>query len=334
MRPLKIRESRLPDLLDRWCSTAEVWAPRAAPGGAVLRPYEPGSDVDLDYGSFLEPPVVLLSACRSGASAASERPGRTSGGDVPLVLFGIRPCDAAALELLDAVPSRSGPTAASGLRPSRARTVVVLACTCPRMSCFCTSMGGGPAGVRGADLLIVPAGGDLLLKRQTARGDELLASSADLLTPAAADVVHSAAETVRAAEEHVALAVPGDSFGEPSSAFGTAAWRELVESCRGCGVCVTLCPTRGRGESSAEGGHDDDRPAPHGEAPAGGDAPEAGRATLERRDRWWRDRLERRFGRGSVARGGPLCVGCGRCIRYCPAGLDFRSVLRGSWAAR
>jgi sulfhydrogenase subunit beta (sulfur reductase) len=76
----------------------------------------------------------------------------------PTVVFGVRPCDARALARLDDVflarterdvhyEARRGPAVLIGL-----------ACNTPSWGCFCTSVGGSPAGSDGLDLLLTDLG--------------------------------------------------------------------------------------------------------------------------------------------------------------------------------
>jgi len=86
----------------------------------------------------------------------------------PLLVFGCRPCDARAMAQLDAVfgPQNKGWTDPYFLKRREQAVVIPLACSSPCPTCFCTAMGGGPAGTEGADLLAhqLPGGaGDALL---------------------------------------------------------------------------------------------------------------------------------------------------------------------------
>jgi hypothetical protein len=88
--------------------------------------------------------------------------------EVPLptqktLVFGCRPCDARAMSQLDAVfnPRNKGFADPYFLQRRENAVVISLACAAPCPTCFCTAMGGGPAGTEGADLLAheLPGGG-------------------------------------------------------------------------------------------------------------------------------------------------------------------------------
>jgi sulfhydrogenase subunit beta (sulfur reductase) len=49
---------------------------------------------------------------------------------------------------------------------------------------------------------------------------------------------------------------------------------------------------------------------------------------LDRLRERWRQRIMHKFRYAVENHNHPFCVGCGRCIRNCPAGLDLRTVLK------
>ncbi|MBM4321720.1 MAG: hypothetical protein FJ125_17735, partial [Deltaproteobacteria bacterium] len=76
----------------------------------------------------------------------------------PRVILGARPCDAAALEVVDRV---MGWDYRDELWFGRrqATTIVALACPGVDASCFCAALGLAPDATRGADVMLVPVQG-------------------------------------------------------------------------------------------------------------------------------------------------------------------------------
>ncbi|MCK4613701.1 MAG: 4Fe-4S ferredoxin, partial [Thermoplasmata archaeon] len=72
--------------------------------------------------------------------------------DKPLLLFGIRPCDARAMTVLDRLFTWDYIDPYYVNKRERA-TVIALTCTKPQANCFCTSVGGSPYSTDGADML-------------------------------------------------------------------------------------------------------------------------------------------------------------------------------------
>ena len=97
----------LPALLTVWRDRAAVLHPRKeGENAARLAAYEPLMPVDLDYGNLAMPAVDILNGYQDvlfhweGTERTYEaRPGTEEGRRT--ILFGIRPCDVAALSYLD-----------------------------------------------------------------------------------------------------------------------------------------------------------------------------------------------------------------------------------------
>jgi len=327
MTTWQLHETRLPRVLERWQETAEVRMPhRGRDGEATLDVLGPGTAPELDFRNFVLPPGsrALL---RDGAVLPT---GTHAPDDGPVVVVGIRPCDATAIRLLDGRRSCVEPVGpAPGPRRSRL-LLVSLACTRPHMTCFCLSVGGAPDDERGADVAMVPAGEELVLSAHTTGGQRLLEAAADLLEPARPETTERAEELLWAAEERIApvrLRGLGEVLAGP---IDPAVWRELGETCRGCAVCTLLCPVSAGGEREAptSGGSRGSGRSTAGRDRWEAEAGTAVRPAWQRRAAWWEDRVRSLFGAAAEAGGGYLCVGCGRCVRHCPMSLDLRAVLR------
>jgi sulfhydrogenase subunit beta (sulfur reductase) len=89
------------------------------------------------------------------------------------LIFGIRPCDARALSLLDQVLAGRMPD--PYYLPRRERTLLVgLGCRQPYDTCFCTSLDGDPFNTRDVDLLLTDTGREFVVKASTRAGAALL----------------------------------------------------------------------------------------------------------------------------------------------------------------
>ena len=261
-----------------------------------------------------------------------------------ILVFGCRPCDARALSQLDTVfgPENKGYADPYFRRRRESAVVIALACASPRPTCFCTAMGGGPAGTEGADLLaheLASQGGALMLEAVTDKGRALLEAHPDLLTEAGPRMVDEAKRADAAAEAAVRQANDlGVELGVELSAlkknmdpaFGDGRWEELTTSCIGCGSCTYLCPTCHcfdiADESRLYKGRRirtwDSCQFPLFTKHASGHNP---RKTKKER---LRQRFMHKFSYAVENTGLALCVGCGRCIAGCPVNLDIRDVIR------
>jgi sulfhydrogenase subunit beta (sulfur reductase) len=260
----------------------------------------------------------------------------------PLLVFGCRPCDARAMAQLDTVfgPENKG-YADPYFRKRRELSVVIpLVCASPCPTCFCTAMGGGPAGKEGADLLAHELhGGSLLLEAVTDKGRALLENNRGLLTEAGPEVVEEAKRNAAAAEAAVKKANElGVDLGADLSAlkrnmdpaFDDGRWEELTVSCLGCGACTYLCPTCHcfdiADESRLYKGRRirtwDSCQFPLFTRHASGHNPRK-----NKKERL-RQRFMHKYSYAVENTGAALCVGCGRCISGCPVNLDIRDVVR------
>lgn len=244
---------------------------------------------------------------------------------VDRILFGTRPCDAAAFPVIDQVFGWDEVDAAYFGR--RQRTVVVsIACDQPCETCFCTSVGGSPAGIEGADLLLTPMRDGYHVQIMSERGQALVERYERFFEPS--DQAHN---RERAALEDMwrdAIERTIDLEGIELAGFEEPVWETLAQACVDCGICTYLCPTCHCFDIQDEGDPD------QGERVRVWDActfyeytrAHAGqpRPTHYRR---YRQRIMHKFRYYPENLGKVLCVGCGRCIQYCPVGIDLLAVL-------
>jgi ferredoxin len=298
-----------------------------------------GGPAILEYGNFaLSPKAFFLPQTQT---LLRFREGKVEEPVLPeqaTFLFGVRPCDAAALLALDKVFLDGEPSASLGPGPCdpyyehfRARTTVIaLACTQPASSCFCTSVGGGPGDGAGADVLAIALDGSLLLRGQTPKGEELLASVADLFGESTDAAAKEAEERIGAAEALIAPVRTDDGAQRLRDAYESPLWATAGQKCLGCGACSFLCPTCHCFDITDEVRNGTGRRVrtwdccayPLFTLHASGHNP---RPTPKER---WRQRLMHKFRYALENYGRFFCVGCGRCIRNCPVSMDLRGVLK------
>jgi ferredoxin len=245
----------------------------------------------------------------------------------PLALIGARPCELAALDILDRVLGYGG-TPDPHYRARRDGAFVVVAeCGAPAATCFCTSMGTGPGADVGFDLALTEidddAGHRFVVRLGSERGAEVLArvsslpaSSADL--QGRRQVLAAAGATTRQLSVDGLAALLARNLDHPR-------WDEVAERCLACGNCTLVCPTcfcsdvrdkttltgEIRRERSWASCFDLEHSYLHG-GPV--------RATTSSRYRQW---LTHKLSTWWDQFGTSGCVGCGRCIAWCPVGIDL-----------
>jgi len=243
------------------------------------------------------------------------------------VLFGVRPCDARSILNLDCAFLEKGYIDTAYADKRENLTTIALACSeIPHITCFCDSMGGRPDGTEGADILLsdTKTGDSWLVTVVSDKGRviEELWNEKKLLS----DTDTAAAKTPKCT---LKINKSKDLAKKLTSAFEDPAWTRFSEACIGCGTCSYICPTcycfdiatEKRGNEAGEFRCWDCCMFSDYSRMAGGHDP---RPTKKER---LRNRYLHKLAYFDERYGRTLCVGCGRCISKCPAGLDIASVI-------
>ncbi len=286
---------------------------------------------------FLSPPrETLFRARRSGRGGIEIVPEPVEG--PPLAFVGARPCEAAALAIQDRVLA-AGEHPDEAYRARRERALVVVAsCTEPGGTCFCASMGAGPAAGPGADVALteVADGGrhHFVVEAPTERGEAVVARLG--CREATAAEAEEAEALVAAAASRMGRRLDVEGLRERLLArYDDPRWERTGDRCLGCANCTMVCPTcfcvtvedttdLGGGESARERRWDSCFHLDHSVLHGG-----SIRASSASRYRQW---LVHKLATWHDQFGTPGCVGCGRCITWCPAGIDITeeaAALRG-----
>lgn len=250
-------------------------------------------------------------------------------GGPPYALLGVRSCDLAAIGIHDVVLTGRAFTDVRYAARREGGFVVAVTCTTPGGTCFCASVGGGPHPERGHDLalteLIDDLGHRFVVEVGSDRGAEVLAdvpsTEASVLDEAAVEQV------VRQATASMGRTLKTDGLRELLHASAESPrWDDVASRCLACTSCTLVCPTcfctsvedvadltgdvaeRHRVWDSC---FDQDFSYIHG-----------GALRVETRSRY-RQWMTHKLASWVDQFGMIGCVGCGRCITWCPAAIDI-----------
>lgn len=317
------------------------WTDRQEPGSYRLVPRDDEARFGYAVGPhswkrYLFPPRSLLWRAEVTPEGFVTQPGDV---DPPRYAFlGVRGCELAAIRIQDKVFLESGvvdPVYAARRAPA---FIVAIHCSTAASTCFCVSMQTGPRAGEGFDLALTEVLEDgvphYVVEVGTRRGADLLAriphavAAPEDVTSAEAVVAATAASMTRTMDTGGIRELLAASMDHPR-------WDDVAERCLSCGNCTMVCPTcfcssvedttdlAGTG-AEAWRRWDSCFALDHSRLGEG-----SVRGSTKARYRQW---LTHKLGTWIDQFGTSGCVGCGRCLTWCPVGIDITAeiaALRG-----
>jgi sulfhydrogenase subunit beta (sulfur reductase) len=308
------------------------WTDEQAPGSYRLKRREDDALFGYAVGPhswkrFLFPPVTpLFSASRDGQAVLTEDPEPP----VPKYAFiGVRACELAAIDVQDRVFVR--PDTQDPVYGARREGAFLVAVNCAEAggTCFCVSMGTGPKVTQGYDLALTELLSEdehlFLVEVGSERGAEVIAGLPS--APAAEEHLMTADRIVERTAASMGRTMDTDGIKELLYRnLEHPRWDDVAARCLACGNCTLACPTCfcSSVEDSSDLAGDEagrqrvwdscftlDHSYLHGGSVRG--------STRSRYRQWMTHKLATwidQFGTSG-------CVGCGRCITWCPVGIDI-----------
>ncbi len=339
MEPVSLKKNNVAALVEKLRPSYQVFGPVEKGGMVDFQEINDGHDMVVSFqNSRLSPKSLFLpqsqgmfqfhlDPTRDDAHVLKELPEK----GLPRVVFAMRPCDAKALQLVDAnfdTPAYRDPW---WVKARETTTLVGLGCSAPCSTCFCTSVGGGPFEGAGLDVLLTEVGDVFLAEGLTEKGRRLI-EAGQAFEPADGTLAQKALEVRQAAEEAMASPIDISNLAalDVLALYGADFWEGVQFSCINCGTCTFLCPTcwcfdiqdETYGLSGIRMRNWDSCMFPLFTLHASGHNPRGTKV----------DRVRQRFMHKlkyyvDKYENGVACVGCGRCVQHCPVNIDIRQVM-------
>ncbi len=278
---------------------------------------------------FLFPPRYnLFTAKKANPEERKDGSWQVRENDAPsprYALVGVRACELAAIQIQDKVFMR--PDFFDPIYRARREGLFILAVNClhPNATCFCVSMGTGPRHRSGFDLcltemddlFLVEAGSELGLSLLQRRKYEL--PSAFIQTAAQQALEQAEGQMGRSLDTR-------DLPGLLTEHLDADRWTQVGKRCLSCANCTLVCPTcfcwdatdqtDVTGKLTRRERLWDSCFNPNFSYVFGGNT----RPNIRSRYRQW---LTHKLGQWKAQFDVLGCVGCGRCITWCPVGIDL-----------
>ena len=246
--------------------------------------------------------------------------------------IGMRPCELAAMEIQDRVFGGGPFSDPEYLTRRKEAFVVSVNCVVTGGTCFCSSMGTGPRARKGFDLavteLLDESSHDFLIEAGSPRGEEVLADLQQ--RPAADDELAEADRLLRLAAVSMGRSLETTEIKELLlTNLDHPRWERVGDQCLTCTNCTMVCPTcfcatvedaqSLDGSTATRIRHWDSCFTNEFSYIHGGSL----RTSPAARYRQW---MTHKLASWIDQFGMSGCVGCGRCITWCPVGIDITKI--------
>jgi ferredoxin len=277
--------------------------------------------------NFLYPSVARLWRGKAGGDGFQLEEGPE--GSSKLAFVGLRSCEIHAIEIQDRVLLKGKYSDPIYKARRQDNFIVAVNCGCAGGTCFCVSMGTGPKATSGFDLALTE-----ILEEE--RHYFVAEVGSGLGAEVFDQVPHKAAGSKEIAKAEAVVAETAGQMGRTLDANGikemlyrnyeNPRWEDVAKRCLTCGNCTLVCPTcfcvTVEDVTDLTGEHVErwrkldscftmDHSYIHGGSV---------RSSARARYRQW---MTHKLATWIDQFGTSGCVGCGRCITWCPVGIDI-----------
>ena len=265
-------------------------------------------------------PLVQIERSKDGFTTRSTLPQSEK-----VAIIGARACDLAGLAIQDQIFLQGEYQDPYYATRREGLFIIAVNCTRALQTCFCASMETGPRAKHGFDLVLTEVDDSLLIEAGSEAGRDLLSNlslstGSDQLSAEAATRIEACAQSQVRRLDHSRLPQAlYDAHEHPR-------WDDVAGRCLACTNCTMVCPTCfcHTVEETPDLSH---QQTAHARLWDSCFTQEHGyihgkniRPTIKDRYRMW---LTHKLASWIDQFGMSGCVGCGRCITWCPVGIDL-----------
>lgn len=246
----------------------------------------------------------------------------------PIAFIGAKACDIKAMLIQDKVFMNAPHP--DPHYTARRKQLFLIALNCTRITdqCFCVSAGGYPKAKDNFDLGMTEMEGGFCVEVGSEKGKALID---DLhLKNAPTDTIKKADEDIEKAAHSQTKTLP---FNNQKPLRDTLfnnlnhpRWEEVADRCLSCGNCTSVCPTcfcHTEVEVPSLEGDKSEHQREWDSCFTKGHSYIVGKVVRDDTKKRYRQWMTHKLGSWHDQFGESGCVGCGRCITWCPVGIDI-----------
>ncbi|MCL4376762.1 MAG: 4Fe-4S dicluster domain-containing protein [Actinobacteria bacterium] len=259
-----------------------------------------------------------------------------STGERKKIILGIKPCDMSAVKRLDRIFLNGDKTDAHYMSRRKDTIFISIGCNTSSQGCFCTSVGGNPFDFSDSDIGMIEVSDGYAIVKVDDKSAWILEEYSQFFNE---DLTNNYDDKIKqiivSAEENLKNFLKKENIevndipAVMDEYFKSEIWEKITAKCISCAACTYVCPTCTCFSIS------DESKELSGERyrcwdfcmnyyynlEASGHNP---RAEIYQR---YRNKINCKFNYNYKRSSSFYCVGCGRCVDVCPAGMDIREII-------